>query len=800
MKNRLFPTRSDRWWDWLASFLLIAAVVTAATRLNATHWTEDLHVVQTVTLLGAIAGLALGYSFFSVSTGRIFALIYGVFVVVWQVGLTLGKGILWQERLISMGNRVLIILDDIISQKPVSDNLFFLSLMALLFWTLSVYAGYSLARHGNAWRGIVPAGLALVIIHSYDSVIQQRTWYLAAYIFLALLLVARMHYLKLYQRWKQLGTYLPPFTGMDSLRLGLIVTAIVVLLAWSAPALASALPPAEQIWQRATAPWIVVRDRMSNAFASLQSSAGFTTDFFGDTLSLGRGNPLTDAVILAIQTDTRTTSSDRYYWRSRVYDSYFGSWISTSPAVQEFVPNSFNLTLPEYEGRETLKFAVKTSYPIQNLYAPAEPVWISRPVEAHFSRNPDGTADIGQLKAVPYLRPGDVYEVRSSITSTTIAQLREAGSEYPAWVTERYLQLPVSITQRTRELARQIVASLETPYDQAQAITDYLRNNIEYNESVPLPPADQDAIDWFLFDFRQGFCNYYASAEVIMLRSLGIPARLAVGYAQGERHVLQPENPNEPRGRPRPVDVYIVRQHDLHAWPEVYFPGIGWVEFEPTVSQDPIIRSSGITTDNENSINPNDFPIPDDENPLPDDQEPLSTNNSVDTFSLEDIPVGIWYGLAALAILGFVIVIRRVRKKRNSPPIPVQLEAGLKRLGIQSPPVLRRWVHAALLSPLARAYRELNRALVRLGKPPAPTNTPAERGTALSLLLPTATTPINLLIDEYHVEIYGNQPGNPQIAYQAGVEIRKRSYQSQVQSFVDRYLPLKRKKRKKLVV
>jgi hypothetical protein len=130
----------------------------------------------------------------------------------------------------------------------------------------------------------------------------------------------------------------------------------------------------------------------------------------------------------------------------------------------------------------------------------------------------------------------------------------------------------------------------------------------------------------------------------------------------------------------------------------------------------------------------------------------------------------------------------------------VQLEAGLKRLGIQSPPVLRRWVHAALLSPLARAYRELNRALVRLGKPPAPTNTPAERGTALSLLLPTATTPINLLIDEYHVEIYGNQPGNPHIAYQAGVEIRKRSYQSQVQSFVDRYLPLKRKKRKKLVV
>lgn len=799
LKNRLFPDRPDRWWDWLASLLLIAAMLAAATRLNATHWTEDLHVVQTVTFLGAIAGLALGYSFFSVHTVRLFALIYGAFVVVWQVGLTMGKGILWQERLVSMSNRLLLILNDILRQKPVSDNLFFLLLMAVLFWMLSVYAGYSLTRHGNPWRGILPAGLALVIIHTYDSAINQRTWYLAAYIFLALLLVARMHYLRLYRRWKQFGTYLPPFMGFDSVRLGLVVTALVVLLAWTAPALASALPPVEQIWQRATAPWIIVRDRMSNAFASLQSSSGLTGDFFGDTLTLGRGNPLSDAVILAIQTDTRSNLSERYYWRSRVYDSYLGSWLDTSPGVQDVVPNSFNLTLPEYEGREIVSFAVKTSYPIQNLYAPAEPVWISRPVQAHFLRNPDGTADIRQLKATPYLRPGDVYEVRSSINTATIAQLREAGTEYPAWVTDHYLELPPSITQRTRDLASQVASSLETPYDQAQAITDYLRNNIEYNEIIPLPPAGQDAVDWFLFDFRQGFCNYYASAEVIMLRTLGIPARLAVGYAQGERHELRPGDPNEPQ-RSRSVDIFIVRQRDLHAWPEVYFPGIGWVEFEPTVSQEPIIRLSGTASNSDNANPPGTLPILEDELPQRNEQDipPVSTN--VDTFGLEDIPAVIWYILAALVILGIVAATWQVRKKRGSPPIPVQLEAGLKRLGIQSPPVLRRWAYAALLSPMARAYRELNRALARLGNPPAPTNTPAERGEALSSLLPMAIIPINNLLDEYQVDIYGNQSGNPQIAYDAGLEIRKYSYQSWMQSVLDRYLPLRRKKRRKKVV
>jgi hypothetical protein len=285
-----------------------------------------------------------------------------------------------------------------------------------------------------------------------------------------------------------------------------------------------------------------------------------------------------------------------------------------------------------------------------------------------------------------------------------------------------------------------------------------------------------------------------------MLRTLGIPARLAVGYAQGERHVLRPDDPNEPQGRSRSVDIFIVRQRDLHAWPEVYFPGIGWVEFEPTVSQEPIIRPSGIVSDSENFVNPNDFPVPDDLDTLPPDREPPVVNDSANTFGIEDIPVEVWYALAALAISGLVIIVRRVRKKRGSPPIPVQLEAGLKKLGIQSPPVLRRWAYVALLSPMARAYRELNRALTRLGKPPTFTNTPAERGAALSNLLPIASVPINNLLEEYHIEIYGNQPGNPQKASDAGMEIRKYSYQFWMQRILDRYLPLKRKKRRKIVV
>ena len=146
-----------------------------------------------------------------------------------------------------------------------------------------------------------------------------------------------------------------------------------------------------------------------------------------------------------------------------------------------------------------------------------------------------------------------------------------AGNDYPEWVRERYLQVPPNITPRTLQLARDLTAELANPYDKAAAITNWLRANIEYSNSVPQLPNNQEPIDWFLFDLKQGFCNYYATAEIMLLRSIGIPARIAVGYTQGETEELS--------------QVYTVKQRDAHAWPEVYFPGLGWIEFEPTSSQ-----------------------------------------------------------------------------------------------------------------------------------------------------------------------------------------------------------------------
>jgi transglutaminase-like putative cysteine protease len=615
-----------------------------------------------------------------------------------------------------------------------------------------------------------------------------------------------MHFIHLKYRWKNDGTYLPPYVSMDSLRLGLITTVILVLFAWTVPAIASAVPQAEQVWLNATRPWMDVRNQLSSVFYSLQASVGVVTDFYGDYLPLGRGNPLSDTTIMTIEAPPRPASNVRYYWRSRVYDTYEEGWSSTSPVVDFVTPDEFNLNLPEFENRTSSTFNITTIFPIQNIQTPTQPVWVSRPANAHFAVNSDGSVDLSHLKADPVLMAGDTYRVEASLITASQQQLREAGTAYPSWVTARYLQLPETITPRTIELAESIAADLDNPYDITQTITDFLRTSLSYSDTVPGPPGDQEPIDWVLFDHKEAFCNYYASAEIVMLRSLGIPARLAVGYAEGERTALggiedipslDPGGQNIPQGIQIEGDIFNVRHKDAHAWPEVYFPNIGWVEFEPTVSQQPIIRPFGLLPDSSGGSQPPDFEeLRDRAGQRLDELSALEpAGNELNIAGLEIDPTPVYISLGAIAALAIFLLIRSVRSRRGSPPLPVQLESGLERVGIQSPKFLLRWARFARLSPLSRAYLELNRALSRLGKPPLISDTPSERADDLVQLLPVSENPVQTVIIPYQNSIYGDQSEDIEAAQQAGKEIRKISYFAKLQRFLSRFQEPKRDKR-----
>ena len=145
--------------------------------------------------------------------------------------------------------------------------------------------------------------------------------------------------------------------------------------------------------------------------------------------------------------------------------------------------------------------------------------------------------------------------------------LRSAGQNYPADVTPKYLQLPAHLDSRIPKLAQEITAQAATPYDKSVAMEMYLRTKFTYTLNLQGRPED-DPLPHFLFETKAGHCEYFASAMAVMLRTLGIPSRDVNGFLPGEFNDLGGD--------------YIVRASDAHSWVEVFFPGKGWIVFDPT--------------------------------------------------------------------------------------------------------------------------------------------------------------------------------------------------------------------------
>jgi transglutaminase-like putative cysteine protease len=241
------------------------------------------------------------------------------------------------------------------------------------------------------------------------------------------------------------------------------------------------------------------------------------------------------------------------YWQTAAYDRYTGQgWVRTG----ETSPVERTRAGPPGAAR-SLEQEVRTRSSLGSLPA----AW--RPVEV------DGVSAVatpqGGLRPETRIAANESYTVRSQVPQYTTAQLRRAGTDYPAAVESTYTGLPGSTPDRVRERAAAVTANASTPYDRAVAIERYLERTKSYSLDVDDP--DGSIADSFLFEMDAGYCTYYATTMVAMLRSQGVPARFVVGYTTGER-VGDGE--------------YVVRGLDSHAWVQVYFPDVGWVRFDPT--------------------------------------------------------------------------------------------------------------------------------------------------------------------------------------------------------------------------
>ena len=186
------------------------------------------------------------------------------------------------------------------------------------------------------------------------------------------------------------------------------------------------------------------------------------------------------------------------------------------------------------------------------------------------------TRDDGAIRASTVMTEGSIYTVVSGRPQVTAEQLRSEGligerlTFLGQQVLARFLDVPESTSPETIALADQLAAGRGTTSDVVRAYEEWLGRNVVYDLDAPRPDPGEDAVHDFLFDSRRGFCEQIASALAIMLRTQGVPTRVATGYAAGTRD--------------RIAGVYEVRASDAHAWVEVWFPETGWQAFDPTAS------------------------------------------------------------------------------------------------------------------------------------------------------------------------------------------------------------------------
>ena len=738
--------------------LLFVLLEIVASRLVATNWTPFLYLAQTSTYIAFVVGMALGYSQFSRRVSQWLSLLFLILMLPLQWTLMIDQNVSLEGQLTSVAGRLFFSTADFFARRDVEDPLFFVIIMTLAFWFISSWAGFALVRNQNYLAAVLPCAIGFMTIQAYD---RTHLWILAVFAFIALLLLGRMHYLQNRQMWQKKRIFLSPDTSMELTSSMAIAAGLLIIVSWTIPASVSSWNSAARTWNKVTRPWQTFTENMQNAVSALQSPSGSKRgEFYGSELPLGGGWPLSDSVMFKVQAPDLTSEQrpPRYYWRGRSYDFFSnGQWYSTGTIREEYIPTGALPYDPQVveETPAHFKFqAGNASFSL--LYSPSQPVRIDRPGLTFTQPGATGN-DVVAWHAYPWLKAGETYEVDVLLANPNLQQLRDAGTAYPEWVTNKYLQLPKTFSPRIKELAQDITADAETPYDKANVITRYLRQNIEYSATLPNPPRNADRLEWFLFDTKKGFCVYYASSEVTMLRSLGIPARVAVGFAQGDAE----------------EDTYTVRRLNAHAWPEVYFPGIGWVEFEPTASQ-PVL-SRPLPPRDPNEIDPaesrNIAPLEDRDFAGRDQSEDPGL---VDPLLAEEKPVSPILYLIPVFVAATAGIFFFNRRFPFSTHLPVFVRSSLERTGLKVPGWVYDWEAWGKLSQVEKAFESINFGLRTLDGQLVPVHsTPGERAWKLTQILPQMSEQIKLLLDEHQTYLYTSRVADVVQARRAAFDIRK---------------------------
>ncbi len=565
--------RGGRFWSFVLALLI---TLTVAESTSAFHWVDGVEVVVPIALLGAglMGALALA------ALNEALALAAGV-----VVGIPVALVGAWPEiHLHHPGVTVGPSLANLVTSAAgdgslASDTSFYLVLIGFLIWITGGWLSWCVLRWRRPMLGLIPgaAAFATNALNVLPGMPDQNGFALAMIVLIIGLLLWN-NYSSSVAAALRANVRLTGDAKWDFWESGLVAMLIVFMLAIFMPQMSKA-DRTVQIESGIFTGWAQLQSEISHpGFISQGVSGGGTTGFSDDVRLVGSITRTSDPVYVYQQSGEY--GGPRYFRGLVITQQRGGEWRYAGGQGPTFAVHA-GQPLTYGEQVDALGYAVFT---VKMAHAPGGystlmfyPGRLAKVDRAAIAREIPLLFFTPSLMSIDRLDEvsggGGTYTVVSEYSGATAAQLQAAGTDYPDWVRQFAVipgggaYRPDYVLSEVKQLAEKVTAGAATPYDAATMIESYLRTNYRYSLQAPTDNR-YDSLDYFLFHSRVGYCEYFATAMGDMLRSLGIPTRLVNGFGPGQFDSA--------------VQSYVVKSSDAHTWVEAYFPGYGWIPFEPT--------------------------------------------------------------------------------------------------------------------------------------------------------------------------------------------------------------------------
>ncbi len=559
---------------WLAMLLLAIAVYSVVFSIISANWVSFSYILLFSTAVGLLLGLCIAkIQRFPQAILHLAAVLLGHWLSIWLVS-AFAYHISW---LLLLENLRSVIISGFTSSFSANSEMVFLFYLTFLSFFLAYFGTWLIYRARLPW--LVALVYCAIMLVNLNYIKQDRSYLVIIMLAALILLIVRIHLVNQLTLWTSEGLYIDRAWLQNITRrfiqVGALFTLFILLISLLLPIVSQSTSGAN-FWNNLDNMWA----NITHGQFSLSSPGTFLqpyqapANFFGDQLSITGNVNLPAGEVLYY---TASPKSQPQYLEGFTYDNFDGhTWTSTtSNASLQFGANT-SLPIEATNSNQQITTTVSIVKPPQGtkhyLFAPAQPVSFNVPTTLY--NNGSGNGIITAWTQQNPLTPGESYQAISLIPDATAQELSNVqfSQDNPNLLSnlnQFYIQTPSDLSSFpiVQNTLKQWTHGLTNVYSKMRALESHLKDPTQFTYSVtnPTVPSNVDAVAWLL-QTHQGYCTYYATAMVVMARMSGIPARIVNGFSQGNFQ----------------GNRWIVNGEDAHSWVQVYFPGYGWINFDPT--------------------------------------------------------------------------------------------------------------------------------------------------------------------------------------------------------------------------